>query len=168
LKKIKIGLMVIGAFVLMLSTAAAAVTFDPETGVGFVGKGDVQDVFGWNNMQLQDNAADVSFTYVEQGVYTVVCSRVHQVQGYQEQTFNNREIGLDSEVEFEKRRNSQGQITGFSLIGFGEEVQSSDACPEGWPDEVSRTLNPDAGEVVGIFAHYDDDSHLIWSPENDE
>ena len=35
---------------LAVSTAAlATVTFDPATGIGFVGKGDVQLAFGWNN-----------------------------------------------------------------------------------------------------------------------
>jgi hypothetical protein len=41
----------------MLATAAlAAVTFDVNTGFGFVGKGDVQLAFGWNNKALQTNA----------------------------------------------------------------------------------------------------------------
>jgi hypothetical protein len=46
-----LALVVIGA-----SVALAAVTFNPMTGEGFVGKGDVQLIYGWNNQQLQLNA----------------------------------------------------------------------------------------------------------------
>lgn len=43
----------------LATVAIAAVTFDPVTGTGFVGKGDVQTAFGWNNQQLQQNADGV-------------------------------------------------------------------------------------------------------------
>lgn len=46
----------------MGGTAAAAVTYDPATGYGFVGKGEVQIAYGWNNSTLQKNAKDVTFT----------------------------------------------------------------------------------------------------------
>lgn len=45
----------------VVASALAAVTFDASTGTGFVGKGDVQLAFGWNNKQLQANAAGVTF-----------------------------------------------------------------------------------------------------------
>jgi hypothetical protein len=41
--------------------ASASVTVNPETGIGFVGKGDVQTAMGWNNDVLQKNAANVTF-----------------------------------------------------------------------------------------------------------
>ena len=40
---------------------SSAITFDPATGLGFVGKGDVQYTFGWNNAQLQSGAAGLMF-----------------------------------------------------------------------------------------------------------
>src|SRR5919198_969081 len=52
--------------------ASAAVTFDPScpftpsnaTGkCGFVGKGDVQTVLGYNNDKMQKNASKLAFTY---------------------------------------------------------------------------------------------------------
>src|SRR3990170_2451923 len=43
-----VGLLVLVAAI-SVGTALAAVIFDPVTGEGFVGKGDVQLVFGWNN-----------------------------------------------------------------------------------------------------------------------
>ena len=52
-----------------VSVAGAAVILndDPATGefngTGFVGKGDVQTPFGWNNKALQNNAAGVTFKW---------------------------------------------------------------------------------------------------------
>jgi hypothetical protein len=47
---------------LAASPANAAVTFDPATGTGFVGKGDVQTALKYNNTQLQKNASSLLFT----------------------------------------------------------------------------------------------------------
>lgn len=47
---------------LTIPAANAAVTFDPATGTGFVGKGDVQTALGYNNAQLQKNASTLVFT----------------------------------------------------------------------------------------------------------
>lgn len=46
------------AAVCMVGSALATVTFDPGTGTGFVGKGDVQNAFGWNNAQLLVTSTD--------------------------------------------------------------------------------------------------------------
>ena len=40
-----------------------------------MGKGDVQSAFGWNNQQLQANAAGVSFTYIAEGTLSQTCER---------------------------------------------------------------------------------------------
>ena len=52
--------------------AFGSVTFDPATGKGFVGKGDVQNVLGWNNATLQQKASSAVFTYVKTDTYEVV------------------------------------------------------------------------------------------------
>ena len=44
------------------SLASAAVILNAD-GTGFVGKGDVQLAFNWNNATLQKNAVDVRFSY---------------------------------------------------------------------------------------------------------
>ena len=41
--------------------ASADWSVDTTTGPGFVGKGDVQDAFGWNDHDLQANYTDVTF-----------------------------------------------------------------------------------------------------------
>ena len=61
------GVLVAGivAAVGLSGIAAASVTFDPSSGSGFVGKGDVQIALGLNNAQLQDAVKknSLSFTY---------------------------------------------------------------------------------------------------------
>jgi Spy/CpxP family protein refolding chaperone len=52
MKKFKMTLMAIALLSISIATFAA-VTFNPSTGIGFVGKGDVQNAFGWNNADLQ-------------------------------------------------------------------------------------------------------------------
>ena len=60
------------AATLMLAPAAmAAVTFNETKGTGFVGKGDVQVAFAWNNKQLQTNAAGVSFSFTQDATQAV-------------------------------------------------------------------------------------------------
>ena len=44
-----------------LAASAHAATID-EAGKGFVGKGEVQTAFGWNNATMQKNQTDVTFT----------------------------------------------------------------------------------------------------------
>ncbi|ALC89376.1 hypothetical protein AM500_05950 [Bacillus sp. FJAT-18017] len=56
---------------IMAGSVFASVTFDASTGTGFVGKGDVQTVLGWNNSQLQAGAGGLKFTYVTVDTYEV-------------------------------------------------------------------------------------------------
>jgi hypothetical protein len=59
------------------AAASASVTVDPVTGIGFVGKGEVQTAFGWNNDVLQKNAFNVTFKS-SQPVSQAVSSRAEQ------------------------------------------------------------------------------------------
>jgi hypothetical protein len=131
-----LGLAACGAATLI---AYAAVTFDPETGTGFVGKGDVQLECNWNNAELQARAAGVLFAYVDETVLEQDCvdtdRGVHTVMGVRTKT-----TGVSSEVEYEKRKNSQLQINGFILTGFGAVTVidddwnnggSGNGCPDG-------------------------------------
>ena len=62
----------VGAAVLAVpSIASADVTYNPATGVGFVGKGNVQTAFGWNNAALQKNAEAVMFKYSQPAEQTI-------------------------------------------------------------------------------------------------
>jgi hypothetical protein len=48
-------------FCLFSSSAMAAVTFDVKSGTGFIGKGDLSLLYGWNNKQYQDNVGKANF-----------------------------------------------------------------------------------------------------------
>jgi hypothetical protein len=139
--------------VLVVSAVSAAVTFDAETGKGFVGKGDVQLAFGWNNKALQDNAQDVQFRARSEVVTEVswICTNSNnQNTQERERTTTTTIAGVVSSVERIKN-----QITGFILTGYGETIESTvtegnqlNSCPSGpWslttpagdPEVVSST-----------------------------
>ncbi|WP_353815177.1 hypothetical protein [Agromyces sp. SYSU T00266] len=91
--------------------ASAAVTFDPGSGTGFVGKGDVQNAFAWNNAQFQQRAASVSFQLITRWVWGATCvfdggSETSTQFGYGNSDF------IDSTVR------GTGQASGFDLHGY--------------------------------------------------
>jgi hypothetical protein len=150
-----------GQFEELQQTNQALVTFDATTGTGFVGKGDVQLAFGWNNAQLQSNAAGLSFAYAATETVEYVCEwttgpehnrKTHRVS-------RDRTQSVSASVAFEARR--QNQITGFTLNGFGgtpvvsgDEVPSlGDPCPG----------NPGTGAVVTSVEEIESTGGLVVS-----
>ena len=127
----------------------AAVTFDPATGTGFVGKGDVQLVFGWNNKALQDNAASVQFransTVVTERSWTCT-NENNQNEQVRDRTTTTSIQGVVSSVARERN-----QITGFNLTGYsGDPTMTSEtkgpplnSCPSG---QGGWTLTTPAGD----------------------
>lgn len=116
------------------STAYAAVSFDAATGTGFVGKGDVQIAFDWNNAQLQANADSVTFSYSTEDKYDATC-KWQTVTGngttiYHDVTVR-RTVTLNKTVAYKARTNSQDSITGFNLTGFGAVSSNRDAPVDG-------------------------------------
>lgn len=105
------------------SAAMAEVTFNPATGIGFVGKGDVQSAFGWNNAMLQANAGSLTFTYVALDKYSAVCTFTTP-GGKKEDKIHNvghkRNVGVSGAVAFKPR--VMNQITGFNLTGISSGV----------------------------------------------
>jgi hypothetical protein len=99
-----------------------AVVFDGTTFPGFVGKGDVQLAFGWNNPQLQANASTVTFTYRIDERYSAVCrfTTGEGTPGEQVHTLTiPKNINVNSNIAYDARKNSQDKITGFNLLSFG-------------------------------------------------
>jgi hypothetical protein len=139
--------MAIGIFALTFAVVSAAVTFDPATGTGFVGKGDVQNVYGWNNPQLQANANNVQFR-VQSEIVTetswTCTNESNQNEQVRERTTTSTVQGVVTSVARERN-----QVTGFYISGYaGEPVVDSstdgpqlNSCPSGpW------TLTEPAGE----------------------
>jgi hypothetical protein len=127
------------AALFVAAPASADWTVDPATGVGFVGKGDVQDAFGWNDHDLQANHEGVSFALAAKTTSTTTWSCFNPKNG----KFQDREhvVRADTtgELLYEARTNPQDKVTGFLLTGLAEgssSVTESDgpklgSCPSG-------------------------------------
>lgn len=122
--------------------AHASVTFDPATGTGFVGKGDVQVPFGWNDAKLQTNAPHVTFTYEKHSTeeYEAVCvwyiertdvwfegqgpDKIKHTEVVQVRHDQDKHAKVDAKVSFDpksaSRMNPNGKVTGFNLLGFDQ------------------------------------------------
>jgi hypothetical protein len=154
---------------------SAAITFDPATGLGFVGKGDVQYTFGWNNAQLQSGAAGVMFQVnsVEISEASWTCHKFSGRDGTNEiiqersRTTTTSTQGVIAHVVRERN-----QITGFYLTGYlgaatqsvetdGPAVNSCPANPSGF------TLLEAAGEpsvtTVGGGLEASKDAGANWT-----
>lgn len=111
-----------------LSTEAVA--FDPGTGTGFVGKGDVQTALGFNNKQLNDSASSLIFTYsatTEQETSWICLNERNQQEQERERTTTTETTGVVSIVQRDNKR----QITGFNLTGFREGSTTSTSTTDG-------------------------------------
>jgi hypothetical protein len=162
------GLALVAVFV-SAGAVFAAVTFDPGTGKGFVGKGDVQLAFNWNNKQLQTNAKDVTFTYNATENYEVVCTFVTGEGTKGEKTHNvlrEKSTIVDSTVAYDPR--VKNQITGFNLTGLGTTTGDpapmvGDACSGGSDGGTLTSVNL-VSSSGGLYANYGGTSVLIWPP----
>jgi hypothetical protein len=130
-------LMVLLVGLLLSGSTSAVVIFDPATGMGSVGKEDVQATFGWNNGLLSKNAGSVRFqagsVAVTEASWT--CRQGEQELVQQRHQTSATMYSLVSNLVVVKK-----QITGFNLLGYtGEPVQTTTAegaplhaCPDGW------------------------------------
>lgn len=138
------------------TAALATVTFDPATGLGFVGKGDVQTAFAYNNATMQAQANNVVFTYTASTdtEYGVVCEWdtgtrkiVHHVQT------TRKSIGASTvaDVLKQNRNNPQGNLTGYNLKGYGVVTVTTDGDGKA-PPKVGDGCpgNSGLGAVTGV------------------
>jgi len=165
----KLSKILTGTIAAVAATAAlATVTFNFSTGVGFVGKGDVQTAFLWNNAAAQKNVPGVSFAYKASDVYDVEC--------YWETTTGSGKI-IVHDITIPKHRNinatiaydarTHKQVDGFNLTGFnGGEIddkpipQVGDACPGNNPGTVI-TVTLVSSDVGGLYVTYGTTSVLL-------
>jgi hypothetical protein len=118
----------VAALVITAAVAtSAAVTFDPATGMGFVGKGDVQTALGLNNDGLQAVASGLTFTYADLATYEQECS--HDTGKKIMYRTVTREQGVSGTVAYDARK--RNQVNGFTLLGFSG--QTSDDGNGGGP-----------------------------------
>jgi hypothetical protein len=138
-------------------TAYATVTID-ENGYGFVGKGDVQSAFNWNNDQLQTNASGLSFSLNSSESSTWTCTKDDVPVTITQHRSNSQSVA--GVVAYDARKNKVGQITGFTLNGFdgdvvtttdGPEIGSCPAEPSGFVfDEGSLETTVDDGGTFQV------------------
>jgi len=153
------------ALIAMSGAAHALVTIDPD-GTGFVGKGDVQTVAGWNNKQLQDNAASVAFRVSARSASTWTCTRVVELGNgsvneiVQQRATTTTTQGVLSSAARENSKGKDGSVTGFHLLGYagpvtvtvdGPAVGSCPAGPSGFVfDDNVETTQLDGGLQVSV------------------
>ncbi len=113
------------------STSQALVTFDPATGTGFVGKGDVQLAFGWNNAVLQTNALALTFSLQSEATYAAMCeweTGTPGEHGYHiHHVTHHKSTSVNDTLTYDAR--TRNQVTGFFLTGFGTTTESGGAVP---------------------------------------
>jgi hypothetical protein len=156
------------AITLAGAAALAAVAFDPASGTGFVGKGDIQLAFGWNNDQLQRNAALVGFNYRQRASYSATCEFITGEGTRGQQTHDvavTKMTMVNDQVLFDTRTHKQ--IDGFNLTGLGSSTivgavpEVGGTCPDG-PNGGTWVSVTQTGSFGGLFTSYSGNSVLIW------
>lgn len=151
--------MLIGVAVCLavVGMAYAAVVVDDE-GVGFVGKGDVQSLFGWNNAELQANAGAVDFWFSTSGQWEWECEWwTGPDHNRKRHTTDHSLVALlDTSIAFDARANKKGQITGFNLNGFDPDWTASSGTVPGTCD-ASKSLVADSLKMIS-----EGDEGTLW------
>lgn len=142
-KYLGIGIILMVLLTLVAVPAFASVTFDPASGKGFVGKGDIQIPFGWNNQALQANATSLTFSYDSADVYDVTVEWDTGTRNIVHHTVtHNTSVAVANTVAYDTRKNKQADVTGFNLTGFGATSETGDV------PEVGDLANDGNGAVV--------------------
>jgi hypothetical protein len=162
------------AALLLVLPAAASVTFDPATGSGFVGKGDVQSAFGWNNPQLQANASSVTFSYIVTGTLTQTCEREAGHSQVITRAFT-RTLDVQASILSSGRNISSGlngPNTGFGLSGFVSGAAGlavpTDICPNSNPNPAENVWHPvspaalEGGSAGALYVTFGGTAVRIW------
>jgi hypothetical protein len=119
MKRLSLNLAATAATAMLVASisVSAAVNVD-EHGVGFVGKGDVQSVFDWNNSMLQSNAHKLKFKLSRPGTVSWYCEGVNAAGVTVRTNERDLDFSTNSYIAHDARRNHTGQISGFVLTGF--------------------------------------------------
>ena len=131
--------------------AFGGVTFDPATGTGFVGKGDVQMALGYNNPVMQAEAGNLAFTYVAETMLSQLCQKETGGAGQSEIKIHYHTWtwarSLNAGVTYQSRTNQQ--VSGFNLTGYSD-FSSGGGLPSNIcrPDESSNWVPAAPVQVI--------------------
>jgi hypothetical protein len=150
--------------------ASAEVTYDPAIG-GFVGKGDVQSAYGWNNAVLQTEAGDVSFYYDTAATYDVTCEwdTVNSKQTIHHSVTNHKSVGVSSSIASTGRL--KNQITGFILGaantsgGGGDVPEVGDSCPQAHSTAVVTNVEQTSSGGGGLYVSWEGNDVLLQAAQ---
>lgn len=123
MKRITVKLSFLVCIFLLTATTAFSANID-DRGYGFVGKGEVQSIYDWNNAALQSNAGLVQFRYASGDYASWKCEGINPA-GVTVTSEHEAVSGVSSAVGYDARRNKQGQITGFILSGLHSQNAST-------------------------------------------
>jgi hypothetical protein len=153
------GLAAIVALAATASLTLAAVTFDPATAQGYVGKADVQAAFGWKDQAVQANASRISFHVVQRLSASWSCVVDGVIQGMLAEVESTSPVA--STVATSGGKRGRPAISGFSLTGFaaggGPASAIVPSCGSGTPADVTSS------ETDVLFADFQGQSRQIWS-----
>ena len=138
---------------------------DHGNGTMFVGKGDVQLFFGWNNKGLQNNAVHVDFRLMSSEVTSWTCTKivtlgnggVNEIVQQRSTTSSYQELITTQGRDISEGLN--GPNTGFNLTLDGSPTQETDgpevgscpANPSGFTYDDNATTEPGASGLQIIL-----------------
>jgi opacity protein-like surface antigen len=128
MKKSLLAIAATAVLAISTATAAGAYTLDEAASTGWVGKGEVQTAFGWNNAQLQQRGKDVTFSYGSEDSYQITCQWEAGKSGNIQTRVRERAVTVALDVTGVDRKNPQGSINGYFLT-LGEEVATGGDVP---------------------------------------
>jgi hypothetical protein len=151
--------------------ALATVSFNEDTGVGFIGRGDVIDHPDLGKGSLVDEPI---ISFANTGHHEQVCFKT----GPGNNTFRRGDELVGYQVQRETRKApGSGNITGYLLNGQGTPIEPSDPpttlCPPagGWSPVTDVTFVPDGGGQLffddqkgGVGAWEFDETTSTWVP----
>jgi hypothetical protein len=159
----------LGAALLVAGAASASAYTMDASGVGWVGKGEVQTAYGWNNKTMQNNVGGVTFVYDSTATYEVRCE--FDNPGGHHVITQTKSTGVNATVGSEARKNSQGKdgpMTGWYLTGFGETTTQGgevpavgDGCPGNSGLGSVTSVVQTSADAGGLYALWNGERRLL-------
>jgi hypothetical protein len=150
------------------AAALAAIEWTPENG-GFVGKGDVQSAFGWNNTGMQANYQAITFVYEASGGYSFECEWWTGPDHNRTHHANIKTVGLDVDAAIVSHARITGQFTGWDLEAL-DGIAAATAYPEnsdcGAVGNEMKSIVPGSIQAItgsggALYADFNGDRRLL-------
>jgi hypothetical protein len=162
MRKSTLGLLA-GFVFTMAIPAHAEVSFDSETGIGFVGRADVKKIFGGDAV-TPEGAEDVSFSVRVTLYYSTLC-KLRGSNPEVTQTVERRRARVTEVISSVRLNPRKNVVTGFELSGYGEEKVAGAYCPKGWMPVATPVFLRATRSVLRTT--YDDVTARLWIEQPD-